>query len=516
MNATDAQIRFLSAWLSSHPDELADVMLGQDLAGRTFDNLTGAEANGIISVMVATYGEPKKGDDSSENSQDEDGEGKQEGDGNTEGNADGEGEGEGDNQTEGEGEMENPYREGSKEQIIAEALIENDLDTGKAFDQIKDDVGTDPLEFKGNTGDGSRLPLPLGSHYDKASDATQYGRTKKTINDVRRALIKDNGGEGKATNGDGEGKGSGEGSGNGNGADARHELEILLGQINKAREICEKMNADGEPFDTIGMRPYVHAPKMFLAGIPRLAILDSMVMDWPKEVRRELNGGKNLPSFDHRKFNPAATVDQMPLEAIESHLYPLENKTGGRSPYLPAMIAMAQTGTPILQIGEKGTGKTTNAEHLAMALAEIHGREMPFGFASMTSGTSPGEFKGRITLEGFLPSQFQEIYENGGVFLFDELDAGDENLLTLLNSALANKQFVNQKGQIIKQHDHCYPVAAANTNGLGATSRYTGRNRLDAATLDRWAMGRIQVGFDQNLAEFIFWKGAKEASEVAV
>jgi cobaltochelatase CobS len=133
----------------------------------------------------------------------------------------------------------------------------------------------------------------------------------------------------------------------------------------------------------------------------------------------------------------------------------------------------------------------------------------------MTSGTSPGEFKGRITLEGFLPSLFEAIYEDGGVFLFDELDAGDENLLTLLNSALANGYFVNQQGKIIEAHEQFVPVSAANTMGLGANGRYTGRNRLDAATLDRWAMGRIRVHFDQLLAEFIYWTQLQQAAERA-
>ena len=278
-------------------------------------------------------------------------------------------------------------------------------------------------------------------------------------------------------------------------------------------DICEKMNADGEPFDTVGMRPYVHAPKMYHAGFSRTAIIDAMTMTWPKEVRRELNGGQDLPAFDQTGHKPDGKVDTMPVEEIEKRLAPLAEKTGGKSLYLPALVSLAQIKVPILQIGEKGTGKTTNAEHLAEALAEIYGTEMPFGFASMTSGTSPGEFKGRITLDGFLPSQFEAIYEQGGVFLFDELDAGDENLLTLLNSALANGYFVNQKGQTIIQHERFTAVAAANTMGLGATSRYTGRNRLDAATLDRWAMGRVRVDFDQNLAEYLFWNGALNSME---
>lgn len=510
--ATEAQERFLRAWNKSHPAELAETMKENGVVG-SFDEIDSSDANTVIAQMVAQYGEPGKGEDMKNHHQDRDG------------NGDGE---EGNDNQNGKGKMRNnPYRNGTKESKIANALMENALDAEDTFEDIKDEIGTGVLIFKGNE-DGKRKPLPMGSTYDKTSDRTQYGRAKKAINDVRNELIKQgydnlkNDGHDEDRSED-EGQDTGDSQGQGNGKsqeiDTRHELEILLDNLHTAKDICDRMNADGEPFDTVGLRPFVHAPRMLLAGMPRLAVLDMMTMSWPPEVRRELNDGNDLPPFDQRTLPAMRPVDPMPMDEVEAKLDPLAKETGGRSPYLPALVRLADLRVPILQIGEKGTGKTTNAEHLAMALAEKYERDMPFGFASMTSGTSPGEFKGRITLDGFLPSQFEGIYENGGVYLFDELDAGDENLLTLLNSALANGYFVNQKGHTIVQSDDFVPIAAANTMGLGATSRYTGRNRLDAATLDRWAMGRIRVDFDKTLAEYVFWKGAKEttpASELDV
>ena len=430
MNATDAQVKYLRAWRKSHPNGLANAMDEQNVGGKAVDELTSDEANTIIATMVANFGEPTPGNDAERHSEDPEHKGESENEDKGDGVP-----------GEGEGGKPNPYRGGSKESKIAQALAENDFDPDKTFDSIKDEIGTDPLEFKGNKG-GKREPLPIGSDYDKSSDKTQKGRAKKTINDVRRDMlnnhdfeigdkIESDEGE-KVPDPDGEGEGKPEIEVQ----EPMHELEAILAQINKARDICEQMNADGEPFDTVGMRPYVHAPKMYHAGFCRTAIMDSMTMTWPKEVRRELNGGQDLPAFDQTGHKPDGKVDTMPVEEIEKRLAPLAEKTGGKSLYLPALVSLAQINVPILQIGEKGTGKTTNAEHLAEALAEIHGADMPFGFASMTSGTSPGEFKGRITLDGFLPSQFEAIYENGGVFLFDELDAGDENLLTLCRTKL--------------------------------------------------------------------------------
>ena len=534
-NASEAQVRYLTAWERAFPSELKEVLSSHGLSGSSFDDLEMSQASLVIAEMVAKYGKPKKGEDEQGHGEGHQGRGDGEGDDYNDGrgrghdgdghdgngNGDGDGQngdgqqGQGDGQQDGQdgdgdsgdgdgddgngndngGQMDNPFRDGSKEQIVAQALIDNDMDKQRAYEQIKDQIGQKPLEFMQNV-NGGREPLPLGSDNDRSSDKTQKGRARKLINDTYKKLL-----EHQEENG-GNGQGQGQGNGGGHQQEMQYQADILLAQINRAREIADQMNADGEPFDTVGLRPYEYGARMLAGGMTVPAILDSMTMTWPAEVRRELHG-KKMPEFDHRKFK--ATEHDMPMEVIEERLAPLAKKTDGKSLYLPTMVTLAEAGVPIMQVGEKGTGKTTNASHLAEALAERWDREMRFGFASMTSGTSPGEFKGRITLEGFLPSLFETIYEDGGVFLFDELDAGDENLLTLLNSALANGYFVNQQGKVIEANEQFVPVSAANTMGLGANGRYTGRNRLDAATLDRWAMGRVRVQFDQQLAEFIYW-----------
>lgn len=511
--ASDAQVRYLEAWSSAFKNELEEVLSSHGLSSTPFDELEMSQASLVIAEMVAKYGKPKKGENEQGQGQGEgqgDGQGDghgngngQQGEGHDQGQGQGDGQGEGDDGDSGDGDgdgddkdnnnggkMENPYKQGTKEQIVAQALIDNDMNKERAYDQIKDQIGQKPLEFKQNV-NGGREPLPIGSDNDRSSDKTQKGRARKLINDTYKKLLEN------------QEQGGGGQQGKGNGQQHQYMADELLARINEAREICEKMNADGEPFDTVGLRPYEYGARMLANGVPVTAIVDSMTMTWPVEVRRELHGGNKMPEFDHRKFK--ATEHDMPPEVIQERLAPLAKKTDGKSMYLPIMVALAEARVPIMQVGEKGTGKTTNAAHLAEVLAERWGREMRFGFASMTSGTSPGEFKGRITLEGFLPSLFEAIYEDGGVFLFDELDAGDENLLTLLNAALANGYFVNQQGKVIEMNDHFIAVSAANTMGLGANGRYTGRNRLDAATLDRWALGRIRVQFDQQLAEFMYW-----------
>ena len=103
-------------------------------------------------------------------------------------------------------------------------------------------------------------------------------------------------------------------------------------------------------------------------------------------------------------------------------------------------------------------------------------------------------------------SQFVKIYGGGGVFLFDEMDAADENLLLGVNAALANGFFANPAtGELIEQHPDFIPVAGMNTLGLGSGRDYNARNRLDAATLDRWNAGRVQIALDPRIEESMFW-----------
>jgi hypothetical protein len=81
---------------------------------------------------------------------------------------------------------------------------------------------------------------------------------------------------------------------------------------------------------------------------------------------------------------------------------------------------------------------------------------------------------------------FRDAFEHGGLFLFDEVDASSPQALLCINAAIANGYCDFPEGRI-KAHKDFRFIAAANTNGGGATREYSGRNQLDAATLDRFA-----------------------------
>src|SRR5262249_15667772 len=92
--------------------------------------------------------------------------------------------------------------------------------------------------------------------------------------------------------------------------------------------------------------------------------------------------------------------------------------------------------------------------------------------------------------------------EEGGVFLFDEIDAADSNTLLVINSALANGTMCvpnRPQNPVAVKHPDFVCMAAANTHGTGASRQYVGRNQLDESTLDRFRIGQVEVDYNADL-----------------
>jgi len=128
--------------------------------------------------------------------------------------------------------------------------------------------------------------------------------------------------------------------------------------------------------------------------------------------------------------------------------------------------------------GPAGTGKTTAAKFVAKAL----GLEFRYTGAIDTQYALTGfvDAHGKI-----VSTEFRKAYVEGGTFLFDEVDGSSPNATLAFNAALANGHACFPDGNF-ERHKDCLIIAAANTWGLGATHDYVGRNKLDAAFLDRF------------------------------
>jgi cobaltochelatase CobS len=203
------------------------------------------------------------------------------------------------------------------------------------------------------------------------------------------------------------------------------------------------------------------------------------------------------------------------LDTLKSTFAPdiqvtIDGKSGdGKAPPLvheavPDVLKVFEAGLSAgaMLVGPAGSGKTTIAEHVAAILG------LGFTFNSLSGGTTEGSLFGRLIPDEtgafkFKRSAFVETWANGGIHLFDEIDAADSNVLVAINAALANGQLALPDGEsgerVLKRHPLCFIVAAANTFGRGADRMYVGRNALDAATLDRWSVSTIEVDYDTRI-----------------
>lgn len=143
--------------------------------------------------------------------------------------------------------------------------------------------------------------------------------------------------------------------------------------------------------------------------------------------------------------------------------------------------------------GPAGSGKTTAAGNVAAALG------LPFYY----TGAIMDETKifGYMNANGgYVETDFFKAYTQGGVFLWDEADASDPMVSNMLNGA-GDGMLASFPHGMFKRHADFVFIAAANTYGMGANDRYVGRNRLDAATLDRFV--KLSWGYSPQLEQHI-------------
>jgi MoxR-like ATPase len=140
-------------------------------------------------------------------------------------------------------------------------------------------------------------------------------------------------------------------------------------------------------------------------------------------------------------------------------------------------LELVKANIPVLFTGEAGSGKTTLAKQIADALS------LEFFSISMTRQTTLSHLLGFMSVNGeYIPSALRRCFEEGGMMLLDELDAGDPNVLLSLNTI--ENGYISFPDALVE----CHPDfrLAATANPQDQHNIYTGRSKLDAATLDRF------------------------------
>lgn len=170
------------------------------------------------------------------------------------------------------------------------------------------------------------------------------------------------------------------------------------------------------------------------------------------------------------------------------------------------ILSMVECGVNPLICGGAGSGKTYLCEQVAEA--------MDYNFFFTGAIMQEHKLFGYKDANGdYHATQFYKWCTTPkSVFYFDEFDASDANVVLSINTALANGyvDFPNE-GRVNIPKENRF-IASANTLGQGADSLYVGRNQLDAATRDRFAVVEFEydeniekaLAYDNSLYEFIY------------
>ena len=149
---------------------------------------------------------------------------------------------------------------------------------------------------------------------------------------------------------------------------------------------------------------------------------------------------------------------------------------------------------PVMLTGASGTGKNYIVKQVANALG------LDFYFSNAVTQeyklTGYGDANGE-----YVKTQFFDAFTKGGLFMLDEIDASCPEALIVLNCAIANGYFDFPVIGRVEAHENFRVIACGNTWGTGASMEYVGRNQLDGATLNRFAI--VEVDYDKRIEDSV-------------
>lgn len=188
-------------------------------------------------------------------------------------------------------------------------------------------------------------------------------------------------------------------------------------------------------------------------------------------------------------------IKRPPMVKIEGGLEEQELAHDQLSDLIKIMCSSRRNKKTIMMVGAAGAGKSKMVSQAARVF------KLDFYPMSIGAQTTKSDLMGFMNAQGdYTSSPVRMAFENGGVLLLDEIDAGNSGTLTILNNLLSNDEIMFPDKRVHKHKDFIC-VCTANTYGKGGTMEYVGRNRLDAATLDRFVV--INIKYDTELEKYL-------------
>jgi MoxR-like ATPase len=235
-----------------------------------------------------------------------------------------------------------------------------------------------------------------------------------------------------------------------------------------------------DPFAAIarGVKPYIEPPILKrVEEIARTAGGDAAAAKDARDAAEEAR--KAVQEIDKRR--------QVQVVLPQGETRDIDGDTHEK---FDLLLKVVGAGENVLMAGPAGSGKTTAATQVAQAL----GMELYLQPVALDKFEATGFIDAGGAYRGTAVRRWAE-HDGDALLLLDEVDAWSPDALVALNPIIDNKIGVFPDKQFeIKGRKAV--IFTANTWGLGADADYCGRNKLDAASLDRCG-ARIDWGYDE-------------------
>lgn len=160
----------------------------------------------------------------------------------------------------------------------------------------------------------------------------------------------------------------------------------------------------------------------------------------------------------------------------------------GRTHYQFELVLRSMSaGVNLALAGSTATSKTT----MAVQAAKSMNRE--YAVQPVNEGTTKADILGYCSATGeYIPSLLYTCMKLGKILIVEEIDCGSPASLLAFNNAVDNREMSFPNGELLQAHENFMVICTMNTKGTGADRKFVGRNRLDAATLDRFCILEVE------------------------